>query len=178
MPFDQKPAGAPDLDDLAEKAGQVVARARAAKLMIATAESCTAGLIAAAITEVAGSSAVFDRGFVTYSNEAKTELLGVPWDLILREGAVSPDVAKRMAVGALERSRADIAVAVTGVAGPGGGSPEKPVGTVHFGLARTGAPVEHVHVRFPDAGRRTIRFQTVLEALELITKHLPVSTGG
>ena len=111
---------------------------RASGLMIATAESCTGGLIAGLLTEIAGSSDVVDRGFVTYSNEAKQDCLGVPAELIARDGAVSSTVARAMAEGALRHSRADIAVSVTGVAGPGGGSAEKPVGLVHLAVARKG----------------------------------------
>src|SRR6185295_7840382 len=109
---------------------QVLLTCRMKKLKVVTAESCTGGLIAAALTAIAGSSDVVDRGFVTYSNEAKREMIGVPWDAILGHGAVSEPVARAMAAGALSRSDADIAVSVTGVAGPGGGSAEKPVGLV------------------------------------------------
>ena len=130
----------------------------------ATAESCTGGLVAAAITDVAGSSAWFDRGFVTYSNEAKVELLGVP-DATLREhGAVSEATARAMAEGALARSNAQVAVAVTGVAGPGGGSSEKPVGTVCFAWASRARPTIAVTRRF-DGGRAAIRQASVVEAL-------------
>src|SRR5262249_45856777 len=121
--------------------------------MIATAESCTGGLIAATLTEIAGSSDVVDRGFVTYSNEAKSDLLGVPATLIAEHGAVSAEVASAMAAGALNRSRAAIAVAVTGIAGPGGGSPEKPVGLVYIGLARRDQPEPSVERHVFD-GRR------------------------
>ena len=110
----------------------LLARCKAEKLTIATAESCTGGLIAAALTAIPGSSAVVDRGFVTYSNEAKTEMLGVPADLIARRGAVSADVARAMAEGALRNSRAQVSLAITGVAGPGGGTETKPVGMVSF----------------------------------------------
>ena len=120
----------------------------------ATAESCTGGLVAGAITAIAGSSAWFDRGFVTYTNEAKSELLGVPAALIAREGAVSEVVARAMADGALARSRADLVVAVTGIAGPGGGSVAKPVGTVCFAWGRRGGAVEAVTHRSTATGRR------------------------
>ena len=133
--------------------------------MVATAESCTGGLIAGCLTEIAGSSAAVDRGFVTYSNEAKTELLGVPAELIQRVGAVSKDVAIAMAEGALKRSNADVAVSVTGIAGPGGGSPEKPVGTVHIAIAQSDRPTEHFHCWFADQGRQAIRLATVQTAL-------------
>lgn len=134
-------------------------------IMIATAESCTGGLICGTLTDIAGSSAAVDRGFVTYSNEAKTEMLGVPAELIAREGAVSKEVALAMAEGALSRSKAGIAVSVTGIAGPGGGSEEKPVGTVHLAVARYGQPTHHMHCRFADRGRQSIRLETVQTAL-------------
>ncbi|MFI5011229.1 MAG: CinA family protein [Hyphomicrobiales bacterium] len=135
---------------------------------IATAESCTGGLIAGALTEIAGSSDVVDRGFVTYSNAAKTEMLGLPRELIERHGAVSEAVARAMAEGALTRSAADIVVAVTGIAGPGGGSAEKPVGLVHFGCAAKGHGVRHSERRFGDVGRSEVRRLTVLVALAML----------
>ena len=154
-------------DDLAVAVRAVLDCARARSLKIAAAESCTGGLIAAGLTDVPGSSNVFERGFVTYSNEAKTELLGVPADLIAEHGAVSGPVARAMAEGALARSRADIAVAVTGIAGPGGGSAEKPVGLVFIGAVRRGEPaVVERHV-FP-GDRAEVRRATVLRALELL----------
>lgn len=135
---------------------------------IATAESCTGGLIAAVLTEIAGSSDVVERGFVTYSNEAKNELLGVPTEIIESDGAVSERVARAMAEGALERSHATIAVSCTGVAGPGGGSVEKPVGLVHMAAARADAPTLHERCLFEDRGRASIREATVLNAFEMI----------
>ncbi len=145
----------------------LLAACRAKGVMLATAESCTGGLIAAALTAIAGSSDVVDRGFVTYSNEAKNELIGVPMPLIRAHGAVSEEVAAAMAQGALSRSRAAIAVSVTGVAGPGGGSEAKPVGLVCFGLARTGAPVRTERQVF--AGDRAgIRAATVDHAFKMI----------
>jgi nicotinamide-nucleotide amidase len=138
---------------------------RAAGLMLATAESCTGGLIAAACTAIAGSSDWFERGFVTYSNEAKTEMLGVPTALIGAHGAVSAEVARAMAEGALVHSRADLAVAVTGIAGPGGGSADKPVGTVWLALARTGRPADAELLRLR-GDRAAIRAQTVARALQ------------
>ena len=134
---------------------------------MATAESCTGGLIAAALTAIPGSSDVVDRGFVTYSNEAKNEMIGVPMPLIQAHGAVSEEVARAMATGALARSRAAIAVSVTGVAGPGGGSLEKPVGLVCFGLARTGGSVTSDRQVFP-GDRVAIRAATVLHAFGMI----------
>ncbi len=154
--------------ELFQLAETVLKSAEAKGIMIATAESCTGGLIAGALTEVPGSSTVFERGFVTYSNEAKTELVGVPADLIARHGAVSGEVARAMAHGAITHSRAQLAVAVTGVAGPGGGSAQKPVGLVWFGLAMQGRePVSSKQV-FADEGRSHIRNEAVAEALSLL----------
>ena len=135
--------------------------------MVATAESCTGGLIAGALTEIPGSSDVVDRGFVTYSNAAKMEMLGVPAPLIDRCGAVSAEVAAAMADGALARSRAMITVAVTGVAGPGGGTAEKPVGLVWFGWAIRGAGTR-THCRVFSGGRSAVRAATVVHALDLL----------
>ncbi len=149
----------------------LLAACRARHVMLATAESCTGGLIAAALTAIAGSSDVVDRGFVTYSNEAKNQMIGVPMALIETHGAVSEDVARAMAAGALERSRASIAVAVTGVAGPGGGSAEKPVGLVCFGLAQRGQPTASARMVFP-GDRAGIRAATVAYALALIQARL------
>jgi len=144
---------------------------KAAGVMVAAAESCTGGLIAGALTEIAGSSAVVDRGFVTYSNEAKTTMLDVPPAMIDAHGAVSEEVAKAMAEGALNASQAALTVAVTGVAGPGGGSAEKPVGLVHFGCARRGHATQHRRQIF--AGDRTaIRRATVLAALAMLQQRL------
>ena len=144
---------------------------RAHGVTLATAESCTGGLIAATLTEIAGSSDVVDRGFVTYSNAAKAELLGVPHELIEAHGAVSEQVARAMADGALRRSLAGITVAVTGIAGPGGGSPEKPVGTVWFGCALRGSHTEAERLVFP-GDRAAIRAATVLRAFELFRRAL------
>jgi nicotinamide-nucleotide amidase len=142
---------------------------RTRRLRIATAESCTGGMIAAAITDVAGSSDVFDRGFVTYSNEAKTELIGVPADLIAHHGAVSVHVAREMAARALAHSRADVAVAVTGIAGPGGGSEAKPVGLVYLAVARRGGdPAIERHQFHGD--RAAIRAATVERAMEMLAE--------
>lgn len=152
-------------------AADVLDRAKARGVMIATAESCTGGLIAGCLTEVAGSSAVVERGFVTYSNEAKTEMLGVPAAVIASVGAVSEEVARAMAEGALIRSRAGLTVAVTGVAGPGGGSPEKPVGLVHFGCAMRDAETLHRRVVF-DGDRSDVRRETVRTALEMLRERL------
>ena len=144
---------------------------RARGLRIAAAESCTGGLIAGCLTEIAGSSDVFDRGMVTYSNDAKIDQLGVPPSSIDIHGAVSETVARAMAEGALSHSLGDIAVAVTGVAGPGGGSPEKPVGLVHFGLAARDRRTVSRHSIF-DGDRGQIRLATVRAALSLISEAL------
>jgi nicotinamide-nucleotide amidase len=156
-------------EDILEQARGVLARFDAAGLMLATAESCTGGLIAGALTEIAGSSSVLERGFVTYSNEAKTELLSVPSELIGRLGAVSAEVAEAMAVGAVGHSRADVAVAVTGIAGPGGETPGKPVGLVYFGIARRGGVVRHQRHVFP-GDRSAVRFAAVRAALVLLAE--------
>ncbi|CTQ53488.1 Nicotinamide-nucleotide amidohydrolase PncC [Roseibium album] len=156
------------LDDLLPLANRVLETLKNRGMMMATAESCTGGLICGVMTEIAGSSAVVDRGFVTYSNEAKTELLGIPTELIQRVGAVSKDVAIAMAEGALGRSNADIAVSVTGIAGPGGGTLEKPVGTVHVAVAQVKKSTKHIHCSFLQLDRRSIRNKTVQTALNSI----------
>ena len=132
-------------EEIARLSKTVVKTAIDKGVMIATAESCTGGLIGGALTDVAGSSAAFDRGFITYSNEAKNEMLGVPMDIIEKHGAVSEEVASAMAEGALKHSNARIAVSVTGIAGPGGGTNEKPVGLVWFGLARDSKTIHAEH---------------------------------
>lgn len=145
------------------------------KIMLATAESCTGGMIASMLTDIEGCSAIFDRGFVTYSNESKIEMLGVSNDTLKAHGAVSRETALEMAAGALGRSRAGIAISVTGLAGPGGGSPEKPIGLVWFGLARDGAePFAEKHV-FDDRGRDHIRKETTKNALRMIKEALQAS---
>lgn len=151
-------------------ASDLLARARAAGVMIATAESCTAGLIAGAITEIAGSSAVFDRGFVTYTNAAKVEMLGVSPATLDAHGAVSEQVAAEMAIGALTRSNAAIAVSATGIAGPGG-SEHKPEGRVCFGLATARATETHT-IDFGPLGRSNVRAATVEHALSLLINAL------
>ena len=147
---------------------------RAQGLRFAAAESCTGGMIAAACTAVAGSSDWFERGFVTYSNDAKTEMLGVPAALIAAHGAVSAEVARAMAEGALAHSHADLAVAVTGIAGPGGGSPHKPVGTVWLGLARRGGAARAELLQL-QGDRAAIRWQTVERALQRLQAELTLS---
>lgn len=153
-------------------ARQLVAEAEKRGLKVATAESCTGGLIAGAVTQIPGSSAVLDRGFVTYSNEAKQDLLGVPEAVLAAHGAVSEPVARAMAEGALGASRADAAVSVTGVAGPGGGSALKPVGLVHMAAARKGAATLHEEHRFGDPGRTDIQLLAVAAALSLLLRRL------
>ncbi len=155
-------------ESLIAKSEALLATLRARKLMIATAESCTGGLIAGVLTEIAGSSDVVERGFVTYSNEAKTELIGVPAAMIAEHGAVSREVALAMTAGALSHSRADIAVAVTGVAGPTGGSAAKPVGLVHIAVQRRGCQPVHRECRFGEIGRHEIRIATVETAFEMV----------
>jgi nicotinamide-nucleotide amidase len=153
---------------LLARAAALLKRFEAQRLRIATAESCTGGLVAGLLTEVPGSSAVVDRGFVTYSNEAKADMLGVPTDLIARHGAVSEPVARAMAEGALAGSRADVSVAITGIAGPGGGSAEKPVGLVHFARATRGGGTAHLERRYGDLGRAIVRERAVEDALALL----------
>ena len=154
--------------DIEDAAHAIVAEFTQKKLLIATAESCTAGLIAGAITEIAGSSVVFDRGFVTYSNEAKREMIGVANATLKAHGAVSRPTALEMAQGAIGNSGANISIAVTGIAGPGGGTEEKPVGLVHLAAARTGYETLHREMRYGDIGRSAVRLATVRTALEML----------
>jgi nicotinamide-nucleotide amidase len=154
-------------DELTHRAAGLIDLCRNRRLMLATAESCTGGLIAGLITSVPGSSDVLDCGFVTYSNDAKARMIGVPPELIAEHGAVSEEVARAMAVGALEQSAADIAVAVTGVAGPGGGTAQKPVGLVHCAAARKGRATITRVLRLGDIGRDGVRLETVRAAVEM-----------
>jgi nicotinamide-nucleotide amidase len=156
---------------LLDDAAALLQACRTRHLRLATAESCTGGLIAAALTAIAGSSDVVERGFVTYSNAAKTEVLGVPPDLIDTVGAVSEPVVQCMAEGALQRSHADIVIAVVGVAGPGGASAEKPVGLVWLGLAQRGRPIASERHVFP-GDRTAIRAAAVAQAFALIRARL------
>lgn len=158
------------IDDpaLLARAEALVAAYAAAGRKIVTAESCTGGLVAGLLTAVPGASAVLERGFVTYSNDAKSESLGVPPGLIAAHGAVSEATARAMAEGALAQSRTDVAVAITGIAGPGGGSAGKPVGLVHFGLAAKGTATRHRERRYGDLGRSAIRRLAVGDALGLL----------
>jgi nicotinamide-nucleotide amidase len=147
---------------------QVLDACRAQGLMIATAESCTGGLVIAALTDIAGSSDVIDRGFVTYSNTAKMAMLGVLPETLEAEGAVSRQTAEAMAQGAIANSNADLAVAVTGIAGPGGGSIDKPIGLVHFAAAARDGRLTHREMRFGDLGRAEVRRRSVLLALDML----------
>jgi len=149
------------MDDLAKRIGQ---RLKGANAVLVTAESCTGGWVAQVITSVAGSSAWFDRGFITYSNAAKRELLGVRAETLAQHGAVSEETAREMALGALARSQGSVAVSVTGVAGPAGGTKEKPVGTVCFAWARTDGV--HAETRRFSGDRESVRKQSVIRALE------------
>ena len=158
-------------DPLLDRAARLLERLRSARMMLATAESCTGGLVAAGFTEIAGSSDVVERGFVTYSNTAKSELLGVPAPLIAKHGAVSAQVALAMAEGALARAPVDVTIAVTGIAGPGGASPGKPVGLVYLAVARKSR--DTLVERHQFSGDRTaVRLATVEAAFDLIERQL------
>ncbi|MGO8065973.1 CinA family protein [Rhizobium leguminosarum] len=154
--------------DIISMAEAIIRDFTAAGLMVSTAESCTGGLIAGALTEISGSSAVVDRGFVTYTNTAKIEMLGVQAETLLRFGAVSEETARQMVHGALFRSRAEIAVAVTGIAGPGGGSAEKPVGLVHLAAKSRAGTLIHRKMLYGDIGRSEVRLATIRTALEMV----------
>jgi nicotinamide-nucleotide amidase len=153
---------------LPSRAAALVSRFTERGIRIATAESCTGGLVAALLTEIPGSSTVLDRGFVTYSNDAKIEMLGVGAETIATHGAVSEPVARAMAEGAVRHSNADIAVAITGIAGPGGATPTKPVGLVHLAVAAKGRPTVHLERRYGDCGRRIVREAAVADAFTLL----------
>ena len=154
-------------DDITLLARRVVEAASTQDVMIATAESCTGGLVAGALTAIIGSSAIVDRGFVTYSNAAKSEMLGVSAKLIVEHGAVSEAVSRAMATGAIMQSKATVSVSITGVAGPGGGSDDKPVGLVHFAASGPGGLV-HAEHRFGDIGREHVRLASVRVALTML----------
>jgi nicotinamide-nucleotide amidase len=154
--------------DLVQAARLLLDDAQARGIKIATAESCTGGLVAALLTEIAGSSATVDRAFVVYSNQAKQEMLGVPGDMIADFGAVSEPVARALAEGALHESRANLTVAITGIAGPGGATPMKPVGLVHFASARENRAIRHEEHRFGDIGRDQVRLEAVRVALRML----------
>jgi nicotinamide-nucleotide amidase len=153
---------------LQTRAADLIASSRAKGITIATAESCTGGLLAALLTTVPGSSEVFERGFVTYSNAAKIECLGVPARIIKSFGAVSRQAARAMAAGALAHSAASLAISITGIAGPGGGLPDKPVGLVHFALARKGGGIIGVEKHYGEIGRGSVRLAAVETALDLL----------
>lgn len=155
-------------DHFIKTAQSLLRKSRDGSLRLATAESCTGGLLAALLTEIPGSSDVFERGFVTYSNLAKTQMLGVHKDLISEHGAVSKEVAMAMAQGVLLHANADLSVAVTGIAGPGGGSPLKPVGLVHIAAARKADRAVHEECRFGDKSREQIRLLSVEKAMHLL----------
>jgi len=154
-------------DEFGQISENVLDRFRAARLTLATAESCTGGLIAAGLTEIAGSSDVVERGFVTYSNEAKSESLGVPAALIAKHGAVSAEVAEAMATGALDNARAELAISATGIAGPGGATETKPVGLVYLGLCKRGQKPSHTRHIY-SGGRAEVRLATVRTALAML----------
>jgi nicotinamide-nucleotide amidase len=158
-------------EDIQRLAQQIVASATARNLMLTTAESCTGGLVAGALTAIPGSSSALDRGFVTYSNTAKQQMLGVAETVLVAHGAVSEATARAMAMGAVEHSLASVSVAVTGVAGPGGGSPDKPVGLVHF-AAQGPAGLIHRAERFGDIGRDAVRLAAIRVALTLLADRL------
>jgi nicotinamide-nucleotide amidase len=165
------------LTDIAE-AERLLSRLRALKWTVCTAESCTGGLIVALLTEVPGSSDVVDRGFITYSNGAKCDCLGVPATLIGRFGAVSAEVGAAMASGAIRASTADLAVAVTGIAGPGGGSAQKPIGLVHLAAQIRGKAVTSIELRLGDIGRSEVRIATMREAVSLCHQALDIVEPG
>lgn len=154
--------------DIEETASKIIADFTAKGLMVVTAESCTGGLIAGALTEIAGSSAVVDRGLVTYTNEAKADILRVSVDTLQKFGAVSRETALEMAAGALNASQAQVSVAVTGIAGPGGGSAMKPVGLVHLAASNRDGKMLHREMRYGDIGRSNVRLATVRIAFELL----------
>lgn len=154
--------------ELVERARALLDLCRARRLTIAAAESCTGGLVAATLTDIAGSSDVFERGFVTYSNAAKQAMLGVPAAILERFGAVSRETAEAMAEGALAHSPADLTVAITGIAGPSGAVPGKPIGLVHFAAAARGGPTIHQECTFGDIGRAQVRRVSVLQALAML----------
>ncbi len=156
-------------DDLESQAAALLELCRHRRIKLATAESCTGGLVAGCLTAIAGSSDVVDRGFVTYTNNAKADMLDVSTALLAAHGAVSEPVARAMSEGALAHSLADIAVAVTGIAGPGGATPTKPVGLVHFAVARRGGIVTHERHVLP-GDRTQVRLASVRIALDMLTK--------
>jgi len=164
--------------DLRLAASALLDLCRARGLKVATAESCTGGLVAGALTEIAGSSDVVDRGFVTYSDAAKQQMLGVPAGTIDTYGAVSRETAEAMARGALGNADADLVVAITGIAGPGGGSADKPVGLVHFAAASRSGALMHNEMRYGDIGREQVRHKSVLQALAMLRELAEMNTSS
>ncbi|MEM8974676.1 MAG: CinA family protein [Pseudomonadota bacterium] len=158
-----------------QSASQLLNALQSRSMMVATAESCTGGLISALLTEVPGSSAVVERAYITYSNEAKMQCLGVPEEMLRTHGAVSEEVARAMATGALANAAAQAAISVTGIAGPGGETPGKPVGLVHIAAALAGHATAHRECRFGDIGRAEVRMATVDAAIELLMAQLQAS---
>jgi nicotinamide-nucleotide amidase len=155
-------------DDIVDAAKRLLDICKRKNLLVATAESCTAGLVAGTLTEVPGTSSILDRGFVTYSNDAKRQMLGVSEASLKSHGAVSREVAQEMARGALAHAPVDLAVSVTGIAGPDGGTPEKPVGLVHFGAASRSGKFVHVEMRYGNIGRSNVRKESVLQAFRML----------
>lgn len=155
-------------DDIVEVAKQLLATCKRKNLLVATAESCTAGLVAGTLTEIPGASNVLDRGYVTYSNESKHEMLGVPRDILNKHGAVSRETAEAMARGVLGHSRVHLSISVTGIAGPDGGTEEKPVGLVYFAAASRSGALTHAEKRYGDPGRIAVRRKSVLQALMML----------
>src|ERR1044071_6299437 len=155
-------------DDIVEAGKRLLDICKRKNLLIATAESCTAGLVSGTLTEIPGVSSILDRGYVTYSNEAKHEMLGVPRDVLDRHGAVSRETAEAMMRGVLGHSRVHLAVSITGIAGPDGGTKEKPVGLVHFATASRAGKLLHVEKRYGDIGRADVRKQSVLQAFRML----------
>jgi len=165
-------------EELIARATALLEICRRKRLKLATAESCTGGLVAATLTHIAGSSDVVERGFVTYSNEAKSEMLGVPAAVLASHGAVSRETAEAMAKGALAHAPVELAVSITGIAGPGGAVPGKPVGLVHFGAAARGGRLIHRERRYGDIGRAQVRRVAVVEALAMLRELAEEAAGG
>jgi nicotinamide-nucleotide amidase len=157
-------------EELGDHATKLLELCKTKKLTVATAESCTGGLLAAALTNIAGSSAVIDRGFVTYTNESKQQMIGVPPMTIEKYGAVSRETAEAMAKGTLAHAPADLAVSITGIAGPSGAMPGKPIGLVHFAAASRSGRLIHHDRKFGDIGRTEVRRRSVLQAMAMLTE--------
>jgi len=155
-------------DDIVEAARRLLDICKRKNLLVATAESCTAGLVAGTLTEVPGTSSILDRGFITYSNEAKHDMLGVSRDILDRHGAVSRETAEAMARGVLGHSRVHLAMSVTGIAGPDGGSEQKPVGLVHFAAATRSGKLVHAEKRYGNIGRSNVRKESVLQSFRML----------